>query len=114
MSFRVTRLREGACFRCFDLAGVFAQLWRNPCQLELGVDFLFGFAGDVAGALQSGERVFVEGVAHVVGAAAEGDVVFFGAGEVNQGGAEVLFLEQPDVNLQAADQQKAYFVTAAG
>ena len=58
-----------------DFAGVFANLGWNVIEFQLGVDFLFGAAGDAAFRLERRECVFVERVAHVVGAAAQLDVV---------------------------------------
>jgi hypothetical protein len=49
--FQGYQFGEGAGFRGFDLAGIFAQLWGNPFEFELGVDLFFGLAGNVAGAL---------------------------------------------------------------
>ena len=61
---------------CFDFAAHFAQLRLDVGEFELGVDFFFGLAGYAAATFDRGEGVFVERPAHIVGAAAEGDVMF--------------------------------------
>ena len=65
-------------------------------------------------ALERGERVFVERVAHVVGAAAQRDVVFLRAGEIEQRGAEAFLCEEAHVDLHAVGEQEADFVFAVG
>jgi hypothetical protein len=64
-------------FRGIDLAQIFAQLGRNVIELELGVDLFFALAGDRLLGFEIGEAVFVEGVTHLEGALAQGNVVAF-------------------------------------
>ncbi len=101
-----------ACFGGFDFAAHFAQLRLDVGELELGVDFFFGLAGDAAAAFDRGERVFVERPAHIVGAAAQGDVVFLRAGEIEERGAKTIFVEKAHVHLQPAFEQHADFIFA--
>ena len=107
-------VRETVLLGGFDLAGHFAQLRGDVIEAELGVDFLFGFSGYGLAALQRGQGVFVERPAHFVGAAAEGDVVLLRSGEIEQRGAEIFFAEKAQVDLQAAFEQDADFVSAVG
>ena len=67
-----------------------------------------------SGFVQRGHFIFVEGPAHVVGAATQSDVVFLGAGEIQKRGAEIFFFEEADIDLQAAGQGEADFVFAVG
>ena len=99
-------------FGRFDFARHLAQFRLDVGELQLGVDFLFGFAGDDFAALERGERVLVERPAHVVGAAAQRDVVLLRAGEVQQRRAEVFLAQQPQIHLQLAVEQDADFVFA--
>ncbi len=89
MSGKLYELRQFVGFGGFDFAGHFAKFRLDVVEAELGVDFLFGLAGDDFAAFQRGQCVFIQRPAHVEGAAAEGDVVSFGAGEIKQRGAEV-------------------------
>ncbi len=84
-----------------DFTRIFAKLGRDVGELELGVDFFFGFGGDGFAGFDVAQLVFVEGPAHVVRAAAKDDVVFLGAGEIEKGGADAFFGEHADVDLQA-------------
>ena len=70
------------------------------------VGFDRGFAGDL------GQLVFVEGVAHLQRAAAQGHVVLLRAGEIDQRCAEILRLEQAHVHLQPVDQAEAELIFA--
>ncbi len=63
-------------------------------------------------AFQRRQGVFVQREAHVVGAAAQLDVVLFGAGEIEQRRAEAVFLEQAHIDLQAVVEGEADFVLA--
>jgi hypothetical protein len=65
-----------------DLAEVLAELGRDPCEVEGGVDLLFCRGGDYGVIVEAGQRPLAERVAHLEGALAEGDVVVLGSGEV--------------------------------
>ena len=69
----------------------------------------FGFFRRVG---QHREFVFVERVAHVESAATQSDIVFFGAGEVEQGSAEIFLVEQAHIDLQAIAQRETDFIFA--
>jgi len=73
--FAAHQVRQAVLLGGFDLTRVFADFRRNEIQLELGVNFFFCAPGDAALALQRGQRVFVQRVAHIVRAAAQRDVV---------------------------------------
>ena len=103
---------ERVFFGGVDFAEFLAQLGLDVGELQLRIDFLFGLAGDDFAALEGRERVFVERLAHVEGAAAQRHVVLLRAGEIEQGRAEAFLFEQPYVHLQAAGQQEADFVFA--
>ncbi len=109
---KLYELRHFVIFGGFDFAGHFAKFRLDVIEAELGVDFFFGLAGDNFAAFQRGHRVFIQRPAHVEGAAAEGDVVRFGAGEIKESGAEVFFREHADVHLESAAEQDADFVFA--
>ena len=97
-----------------DFAEIFAQLGRDVIELQLGVDFLFGFAGDRLFIFQPSQAVFVQRVAHLERALAQGDVVGFRASEVLHGGAERVRREQTDIHLHATSQAEADFIVAPG
>ena len=97
-----------------DFAQVFAQFGRNVVQLELGVNFFFGFSGDRLFGVELGQAVFAEGVSHLQRALAQGDVVGLRAGEILHGGAEGFGRQEAHVHLHAAAHAKADFVFAAG
>ena len=97
-----------------DFAQVFAQLGRNVVELELGVDFFFGFSRDRLFGVERGQAVLAEGVTHLQRALAQGHVVGFRAGEILHGGAEGFGRQKAHVHLHAAAQTKADFVLAAG
>src|SRR6266446_2834916 len=88
---------EGDQFRKFvvfgggDLAGIFAQFRRNEIELQFRIDFFFRPARDALFAFQCSQRVFVERVAHLVGAAAERDVVLFRTGKVKSAAPKFSF-----------------------
>ena len=109
-------IRLGRVWVCggIDLAQVFAQLGRNVVELELGVDFFFSFSCDRFFGVEFGQAVLAEGVSHLEGALAQGDVVGFGAGEILHGSAEGVGRQKADVDLHAAAQSEADFVFAAG
>ncbi len=106
------QVRQAVAFRGFDLTGVFADFRRDEVQLELGVDFFFRAPGDAALALQRGQRVFVQSEAHIIGAAAQIDVVFARSGEVQQSSAKALLIKQPHVHLDTGVQREANFIFA--
>src|ERR1700694_509493 len=94
-------MRELVLLRGGDFAGVFAQFWRNVVELEFRIDLYFGAARDGLFPLQCREGVLIERVAHLVGTAAQGNVVFFRTGEVKKRGTKTLFLQEPHVDLQS-------------
>ena len=61
---------QGMVLRQVDLAQVLAHLGRDVVEFELVVDFLFRFSGDGLLALQRGQAVLVQRVAHLQGALA--------------------------------------------
>src|SRR5271154_3970206 len=89
----------------FDLAGVFAELGRDPGKAQLFVDLFFGRAGYAFVIVHVGndarERVFAESESHFQGALAEGDVVVLAAGEVLESGAVAFGGEGAEVHLQS-------------
>src|SRR5262249_22858799 len=101
MSESSTRRGQGGCGGGVDFAAVFAQLGREEVEAELRVNLLFSCAGDATFAFQGGEGIFVEREAHLKGAAADGDVVFLGAGEIKKSRAVALWFEQANVDLRA-------------
>ena len=101
-----------AFFGGFDFAASFAEFRLDIGELELGVNFFFGFAGDHFAAFQRGEGVLVERPAHIVGAAAQRDVVRLGAGEIHECGAEIFLAQQAQIDLQLAVENDADFVFA--
>src|SRR6266581_2770865 len=103
-------MRQLVIFGGGDFAGVFPQFGRNEIQLQLRINLFFAASGDALFTLERRERVFVERQPHVVGAAAQRHVVFFRAGEIEQGGAKVFFFEQSNVNLQSVLQREADLV----
>src|SRR5579862_6196962 len=99
---------------CGDFASVLAELGRDIVKLQLRVYLLFRTSCDALLALQRRKGVFVQGESHVIGAAAQLNVVFLRAGEVQQGCAETVLVEQAHVDLQAVVEIKADFVFALG
>src|SRR5579864_1925968 len=97
-----------------DLTQVFAHLRRDVVELQFGVDLFLGFARDRLLSFQRGEAVFVQGVPHLEGALAQGDVVRLGASEVLHGGAEGVGRKQANVDLHAPTQVEADLVVATG
>ena len=97
---------------CVDFAGVFAQLRRNEIEAQLGVDVLLRRAGHRPLGLECGERVFVQRVAHLDGAAAKRDVVFLRSREIEQRGAVAFLFENANIHLHSTLQEKADFVLA--
>ena len=108
------RCGQGVILGGVDFAQVLAQLGRDVVELQLGVDFFFGFSGDRLFGVELGQAVFAEGVSHLQSALAQGDVVGFRAGEVLHGGAEGFRRQKAHVHLHAAAQAEADFVLAAG
>ena len=104
------QVRQLVVFGGGDLAGILAQLWRDEIQLQLRIDLFLGAACDTFLTLQGCQSIFVEGEPHVVSPPAQRHVVFFRAGKIEQGRAEILFLQQPHVHLQAVLQREADFV----
>src|SRR5215469_14635980 len=94
-------LGEFFVFGGFDFAGHFAEFGFDVGEFQLRVDFFFSAGGDGFAALESGESVFVERVAHGVGAAAQDDVVFLGTGEVKESGAIAFGGDDANVDLHA-------------
>src|SRR5712691_6187436 len=109
---------EGDQFRKFvvfgggDFAGVFAQFRRNEIELQFRIDFFLRPAREELFAFQRGQRVFVERVAHLVGATAQRHVVLFRTGKVQKRRAKIFLFEHSNVDLQAVSQRKADFVFA--
>ena len=97
-------------FGGLDFAGHFAKFRLDVIEAELGVDFFFGLSRDYLAAFQRGHGVFVQGPAHIEGAAAERDVVGLRAGEIKESCAEVFLCEHTDVYLKSAAEQDADFV----
>ena len=95
-----------------DFARVFAQFRRNVVEAQLGVNLLLGRASHGPLALERRQRVFVQRVAHLVGAAAQRDVVFLRSGEIEQRGAKAFLFENPHVDLQSVLQNEADLVLA--
>src|SRR5260370_9432078 len=93
-----------------NFAGVFAQFGRDEIQLQLRIYLFFGASGDTPFTLQGSQRVFIEREPHVVRAPAQRHVLLFLARELQQGGAEVFFFEQPHVNLQPVLKREADLV----
>ena len=85
-----------------DLAAILAQLRRHEGKAELLVDLGFGPAGDAAAAFE--EPVLVELPAAIVRQAAQGDVVRFGAGEIQQRRPEARRRNDAQVDLQTRAQ----------
>src|SRR5437879_6540622 len=107
------QLRQGMTLRKVDLAQVFAHLRRDVVELQLGVDLFLGFSRNRFLAFQRGEAIFVQGVSHLEGALAQGDVVRLGAREVLHGGAEGVGRKQANIDLHAATEVKANFIVSA-
>src|SRR5215475_5553296 len=101
------------CLGEVDLAQVLAHLGRDIVELELGVDFFFGFSGNRFLAFKSGETVLVQRVAHLQRALAKRDVVGLRSGEVLHGGAEGFGWKQSHVYLHAVAQMKTDLVISA-
>ena len=108
------QLGQGMLLRQVDLAEVLAHLRRNVVELQLGVDFFFGLAGDRLLAFERGQAVFVQRVSHLQRALAQGHVVRLRSGEVLHGRAERFRRQQAHVDLHAAAQVEADLVVAAG
>ena len=107
------QIGQGVGLGSVDFTQVFAQLGRNVVELELGVDFLFGFSGDRLFGVEFGQAVLAERVAHFQRALAQGHVVGLRAGEILHGGAEGFRRQKTHIHLHAAAQAKADFVFAA-
>ena len=84
---------------CLNFSAVFAQLRRNEVELQFRIDLFFGRSGDAAFFLQRRQGVLVQRITHLDGAAAQRDIVFFRAGEIDQRGAVAFRLQQAHVHL---------------
>src|SRR5690606_14857204 len=74
--------------RRLDLARVLPERRRDPGKVQGGVDRFLGLGGDGGAVFE--QPVLVQEPPSVDGALAQGDVVGFRAGEVEDGSAEVL------------------------
>jgi len=108
---------QRACLRSFDFPHAFADFRRHEVEAEGAVDIFFvvdasGFRG--AFTAVGSEVVFVEGPAHAQGAAAELNVVFLAAREVDEGIRKLCSADHPEVALQSVGQPDAAFGVATG
>src|SRR4051812_5104645 len=95
------RVRE----RRVDLAMILTELWRDPVDLERGVDLLLGLRRDLLAAGLSAdavEAVLVQQQLPLQRMAAEPDVVLLRAGEVDHRGAPGARRDDTQVDLQTA------------
>src|ERR1700733_4330439 len=97
-----------------DLAEIFAHLGRNVVEIQLGVDFFFGFSGDRGSAVEGRQTVLVQRVTHLEGALAQGYVMGLRSSEILHGRAERFRGQEANIDLHAAAQVKTDFVVAAG
>src|SRR5690606_27753958 len=81
--------------RRLDLARVLPERRRDPGKVQGGVDRFLGLGGDGGAVFE--QPVLVQEPPSVDGALAQGDVVGFRAGEVEDGSAEVLGGDGADV-----------------
>src|SRR5206468_2766603 len=93
---------------------IFAKLRGDVVELELGIDFGFGFAGDGFSIIEAGQAVLAKRVSHLESTLAKRDIVVLGAGEVLHSCAERVGGEEANVNLHSAAHAEADFVVAAG
>src|SRR5215469_12938452 len=100
--------------RGLDFAEVLAHLRRNPVHLESGIDLFFGSTCNYGLVIQTRQRPFAEGVAHLERALAKGDIVGFGAGKVLKSCAIAIRREQADVDLEAVCDVEADLVFSLG
>ena len=101
--FELDDIRQRAVFRGFDLSIIFAEGGVDVGEAEGFVEFCFvvdfGWVRGVV--VDGGESVFVERVAELAGAGAEGDVVFFAPGEVGESEGEFVVRDHAEVALGA-------------
>ena len=79
---KLHQFREASFESRLNLAAVFAQLRRNPCEAQLGVHFLLGFARHALLIVHTEQPVFIERQAELLSAQAQDDVVFLAASEI--------------------------------
>src|SRR5215469_8625439 len=106
--------RQGMIDGGFDLAHVFAHFRFDIVHAERGIDIGLILAGNEFQVrfFAPEEAVVVDGHAHAERAPAQGDVMFFGAGEVVEGIRELAIVDDAQVHIYAAAHHYAGFCLA--
>ena len=108
------KIREFVLFSGGNFSTIFAEFGGNKSEAESAVEIFFFFEFEGGFRFPFEEAPFAEVEALIDGALAEGNLVFFGAGEVGEGGGPSLGGNDAEVAGNAARKDDARFGFALG